>query len=110
FDLTQAKLHVADFVLLGDLAGKREHLRSHVHTDGATAASHLGGSQKTVEAGAAAQIDDDVVLLNIYNVERIAAAKAEVCFGWHQGDFLLGIAHAFADGSAAFGGGKDGIL
>jgi len=58
FELAEAKLDISGADFGGVFARLLQHFMGHVDADHPAARAHLARGEKTVEAGAAAEIDD----------------------------------------------------
>mmetsp|Transcript_5415 Transcript_5415/g.13909 ORF Transcript_5415/g.13909 Transcript_5415/m.13909 type:complete len:308 (+) Transcript_5415:243-1166(+) len=84
-DLAEAEAHDVRQVggLLGEglavqAPGLLEHLRGHVDADDPALGTHGPGGEEAVDAGARAQVDDDVPLAELGHRQGISAAQTEV--------------------------------
>ena len=74
-------------------AAKRLLLMGHVDANDTTGRANLLRRQKTVETGAAAEIDDSLARLHGGNRLRVAAAEPEIGAVRNRRQLRLGIAH-----------------
>src|SRR5262249_9739031 len=79
FEFPEAEFDIVRADAGGVIACLLQHLMGHIDADHLAGVADLSCRKKTVNPGAAAEIDHDLAWLHRGNCLRIAAAKTEIC-------------------------------